>query len=152
MMSISQKARYALRAMLELTKRRGLESGPTSASEIASVQAIPPRFLELILNQLGSAGIVQSRRGAQGGYTLAHDPKQLTVLKVLELVEGDMSPVDCELCGGAKDCPLVDHCVFSDLWNEVNDSVRNIYQKTTFHDLLQREQQMRRGSVPDYSI
>jgi Rrf2 family protein len=152
MMAISQKARYALRAMLELTKRRAIESGPTSANEIASQQAIPPRFLELILNQLGSAGIVQSRRGAQGGYLLAEDPRTLTVRKVLELVEGDLAPVDCELCGGGKDCPLVDHCVFAELWNDVARNVKDLYEQTTFADLLRREQELRKGAVLDYNI
>lgn len=151
-MAISQKARYALRAMLELTKRRAIESGPTSANEIASQQAIPPRFLELILNQLGSAGIVQSRRGAQGGYLLAEDPRTLTVRKVLELVEGDLAPVDCELCGGGKDCPLVDHCVFAELWNDVARNVKDLYEQTTFADLLRREQELRKGAVLDYNI
>jgi Rrf2 family transcriptional regulator, cysteine metabolism repressor len=152
MMAVSQKARYALRAMLELTKRRARQNGPTSASEIASKQAIPPRFLELILNQLAGAGLIQSRRGAQGGYILAIAPEQLTVREVLELVEGDLAPVDCELCGGGKDCPLVNHCVFADLWNEAGQKIREVYNRATFADLLRREQELRRGNALDYAI
>jgi Rrf2 family protein len=152
MMAVSQKARYALRAMLELTKRRARQDGPTSANEIATQQAIPPRFLELILNQLASAGLVQSRRGAQGGYILAVAPEQLSVREVLELVEGDISPVDCQLCGGGKDCPLVNHCVFADLWNEAGERIREVYQRATFADLLRREQELRRGDALDYAI
>ena len=150
MMSVSQKSRYALRATFELARRYG--SGPTASSEIAAVQAIPPRFLELILNQLVNAGIAQSRRGAHGGYHLQMLPRELTVGRVLRLTEGEMTPVDCELCGGGKECPLKDHCVFESLWNRATSAVLEIYDGTTFQDLLDEDRRLRHGFVSNYSI
>lgn len=68
-MSVSQKCQYALRAVFELARRRGEK--PTSIREIAEAQAIPAKFLELILTQLRKGGLVESRRGIHGGYLLA---------------------------------------------------------------------------------
>ena len=77
MMQVSQKTRYALRAVFELAKRYG--QGPVRISDIAEKQAIPPRFLEGILNQLRQAGLLRSVRGARGGYELAEQPARLSV-------------------------------------------------------------------------
>ena len=76
-MFVSQKCQYTLRAMFELAKRRG--AGPVTVAEIAQAQAIPPRFLEVILQGLRTAGRVQSQRGTGGGYVLAGPPDTVTV-------------------------------------------------------------------------
>ncbi len=150
MMSVSQKSRYALRATFELAKRFG--QGPTSSSQIASIQSIPPRFLELILNQLVGGGVAQSRRGARGGYMLACAPRELTVGRLLRLTEGEVAPVDCEVCGGGADCPLGDHCVFAALWERAERAMLDVYDGTSFQDLIDQEQRMRQGYVANYSI
>ncbi|MFP4355739.1 MAG: RrF2 family transcriptional regulator [Phycisphaerae bacterium] len=149
MMGVSQKSRYALRATFELAKRHG--SGPIPSNEIAAKQAIPPRFLELILNQLVGGGIIQSRRGARGGYHLIGHPRDLTVGRLLRLTEGDVTPVDCELCGGGEDCPLAENCVFSELWNRAETAMLEVYDGTSFQDLVDQHRQKEAGYL-DYSI
>ncbi|MHC4807793.1 MAG: RrF2 family transcriptional regulator, partial [Planctomycetota bacterium] len=88
-MRISKKCRYALRAIFELALR---DSGqPVKIHEIAGAQNVPPRFLEVILNELRHAGFVDSRRGNGGGYMLARDAKDLTVGEVIEYIQGPIS-------------------------------------------------------------
>ncbi len=97
-MSVSQKCQYALRAVFELASRHG--DAPTSIREIAQAQAIPPKFLELILVQLRKAGFVESRRGAHGGYFLAVGPAALTVGEIIRFIDGPIAPVitDMPIC------------------------------------------------------
>ena len=90
---VSQKCQYALRAVFELAKRHG--RGPVRIGDVAKAQAIPPRFLEVILNQLKQAGFVESRRGNEGGYLLARAPERLTVGEIVRFVEGPIRPVTC---------------------------------------------------------
>jgi len=84
MATVSQKCQYALRAVLELSKRHG--NGPTSVAALARAQAIPQRFLELIIGELRQAGVVSSKRGARGGYVLLYEPAELTVSDIMRAV------------------------------------------------------------------
>ena len=143
MTKISQKCQYALRMIHELAKRRF--SGPIPVSSIADAQAIPPRFLELIVKELRHAGIVKSRRGAHGGYELLADPKTLTVGEIIRMFDGPITPVDCDGCGGSRRCPLKGQCVFAETWNLARDAAASIYDATTFEELLERE---RKASGP----
>ena len=88
-MAITQKSKYALRATLELAVRFG--QGPISIGEIAKAQAIPARFLEAILAQLKRAGLVESRRGNEGGYVLSRPPARISVGDVLRVVQGTLA-------------------------------------------------------------
>lgn len=85
-MHVSQKCQYTLRALFELAKRGG--STPTAAAEIAQAQAIPPRFLELILQGLRAEGMIASRRGNQGGYVLNAPPESISVGDIIRVVPG----------------------------------------------------------------
>ena len=150
MTRISQKCQYALRTLLELAKQQ--HAGPLSVSAIAAAQAIPPRFLELIVRDLRQAGLLKSRRGVQGGYTLAADPRKLTVGRIVRMFNGPLGPVDCEACGGRRTCPLKGNCVFVDMWNEVRNATAGVYDNTTFHDLLQRALAAAQDRAIHYSI
>lgn len=147
-MSVSQKCQYALRAVLELSQRRG--NGPVSATEIAQAQAIPLRFLELILGELKKGGFVESRRGAKGGYILRHSPGVLTVGEVMRLVDGSNSPVKCIDLDGEIDCPLQDRCAFGGMWQRARDAVSEIYDNTTFADLIAEQRAERRAAAESY--
>ena len=92
-MYVSQRCQYTLRALFELAKRQG--STPVTAAEIAESQAIPPRFLELILQGLRGKGIVDSRRGNQGGYVLTVAPESISVGDIIRTVDGWLAPVEC---------------------------------------------------------
>jgi len=150
-MLISQKCQYALRAVFELSKRYG--SGPTRISDIASAQAIPPRFLEVILSQLKQGGFVRSKRGNEGGYELAKDPGQVTVGEIIRFVEGPFGPVDCVM-GKKKDnkCPFYGDCVFLPMWERVAEAVSDVYDSSTFQTLVENEAERTQKYVPSYAI
>ena len=136
-MSVSQKCQYALRATFELARQR--DSGPTSAAAIAEAQALPPRFLELILVQLKQGGFVESRRGVRGGYLLAAAPAAVSVGQIIEFIDGSVAPVRCIGDGGESDCPLHGNCAFMGMWTRAHDAVSEIYDQTTFQDLIDAE-------------
>ncbi len=149
-MSVSQKCQYALRAVFELAKR--YEQGPAKISEIAAVQAIPIRFLEVILNQLKQGGFTDSRRGKEGGYFLIRHPQELTVGEVIRFVEGPLGPVECVNASPLEKCPLRGECVFYPMWDRVKIAVTEIYDSTTFQDLVEEERRKTETYVPQYSI
>ncbi len=151
MTSLSNKCQYAIRAIYELALRKG-DGSPTPVSEIAQVQKIPPRFLELILGQLKQAGFVESRRGVQGGYLLVSDPAHVTVGQIIREIEGSTVPVECIASDGDTPCPLGQDCPFQDLWRQAHQAVSDVYDSKSFADLIESHRRRRGGFAPDYSI
>mgnify|MGYP006305422953 CR=1 FL=1 len=151
MIQISQKSQYALRAVYELARRReaGGPDRPVTATDIADAQAVPPKFLELILAELARAGVIESRRGPRGGYRLVRDPAELAVGTVLELIEGPMHLVTCET-GEAAPCSMRGDCAFVELWNRAEAALAGVFDTTTFADLVKAEQE--KSDVPNFSI
>jgi Rrf2 family protein len=149
-MQVSQKAQYALRATFELARNAG--RGPIKAAAIARAQAIPLRFLEIILHELRRAGFVQSRRGCHGGYVLLQTPAALSVGEIISFVEGPTHLVDCGFDKGDGSCPLASSCVFKPLWEKVRQAVAGVYGSTTFQDLLDWEEKKDGKPEIHYSI
>ncbi len=149
-MPISQKTQYAVRAVFELAKRQG--RGATKISEIAEAQAIPQRFLENILNHLKGGGFVESVRGKEGGYLLARPAQELTVGKILKFVEGPLSPVECMVDGKKVPCSMYGHCAFRSLWKRAEKALEEVYDGTTFAELVVEEANDCRERGADYSI
>lgn len=137
MMNITCEKRYALRAVFELAKREG--SGPVKGADIAEAQAIPVRFLEVILSKLKRMGLVNSKRGYQGGYTLGRSPHEITVGSVFEPLEASPCKGGAGNCADRNECPFAEGCVFLPLWNKVRASVEEVYFRTTIQDLLDSE-------------
>lgn len=136
-MNITCEKRYALRAVFELAKREG--SGPVKGADIAEAQAIPVRFLEVILSKLKRIGIVNSKRGYQGGYTLGRSPHEITVGCVFEPLESSPCKGGTGACSDQDECPFSEGCVFLPLWDRVRASVEEVYRRTTIQDLLDSE-------------
>ena len=132
-----KKNQYALRAIFELAKH--MDQGPVKISDIATAQSIPLRFLEVILNQLKASGIVDSKRGFYGGYFLVKPPNQVSVGDVLRFLSRDLSPSDCIACVSKTSCPFDGRCAFSSMWIRVKQAAFNIYDETSFQDLIDRE-------------
>ncbi len=149
-MNISRKCQYGLRAIFELAKRQGL--GPTTVGQIAEVQAIPPRFLELILGQLRQGGFVESRRGIHGGYLLAVSPETLSIGQIIRFIDGPLAPVRCVAGNKKKDCPLYGGCAFLSTWRRAADAVAQVYDETTFEDLMNEERTASEKYVASYCI
>jgi Rrf2 family protein len=149
-MGLSQKCQYAVRAVLELSK--SYQKGAVPAAEVAANQAVPQRFLEVILNELKTTSLVDSRRGVQGGYYLTCDPKELTVGRVIRLVEGPLDPVRCTSDTDSTCCPLQGRCSLAELWEQAKEAVERVYDSTTFRDLVEREEARNRNNVLNYCI
>ena len=135
-----KKNQYALRAIFELAKHRG--KGPKKISEIAEIQAIPLRFLEVILSQLKGSGLVESKRGFYGGYYLTRSPDKISVGEVLRFMDKPASSNHCVACVSKTNCPFSGNCAFATMWNQVNDAIFEIYDGTTILDLLNNEKRI----------
>ena len=128
-MRLSLRGEYAVRALLVL----GLnyEQPVVRIQTISDQQNIPKRFLEQILNDLKSAGIVQSKRGVGGGYRLARRPEQITLASVVRHIEGALAPVSCvsekfyEKCS----CPDETHCGLRMLMLDVRNAITSILDR-----------------------
>jgi len=144
---VSQKCRYALRAIFELAFRDTTE--PVKIHEIASAQSIPPRFLEVILSELRHGGFVESRRGYDGGYILSRTAHSLTVGEIIRFLYGG-SYISYKDKKGRFD--LMGDYAFSEMWKNVSNAISDIYDNTTFADLIEKELVKRQSYVPNYSI
>jgi Rrf2 family protein len=137
-MIVNQKYQYALRAIYELAKHIG--KGPIKISNIAKAQAIPLRFLEVILNQLKHSGLVNSKRGYYGGYFLIKNPEDITVGEIFRHMGQQFEPVACISCSAKKNCPFEGHCAFFPMWDRVHRAIFNVFDTTTIQGLLESKQ------------
>ncbi len=149
-MFIPRKTQYALRAVFELAKRAG--QGPVKIAIVAKRQDIPVRFLEVILGQLKQAGFIDSKRGNGGGYYIVREPQGLTVGEVIVHVQGPVRPVGCSAEDSDQHCALYGDCVFLPMWEKVRKAIAEIYDNTTFQDLMDAERQKLDSQVPQYTI
>ncbi|MEX2303112.1 MAG: Rrf2 family transcriptional regulator [Bryobacterales bacterium] len=144
-MEISVKSEYALRAVFDLASREGPQ--PTKIAEIAGRQAIPQKFLELILSQLKQGGFLASRRGAEGGYFLAKPAETITVGEILRHIDGPISPARRQLREGLPpDSP------FPEFWGEVEEALAGVLDRTTFADLVSRWRENSTRQVANWQI
>ena len=121
-MKLSTKGRYGLRAVLDLAVHS--EEEAVSLSSIEERQSISISYLEQLIAKLRKAGIVESKRGAQGGYSLAKPAEEISVGDILRALEGDLHPVDCaEIYGGTATCSSSDLCVTKYVWKRISDSI-----------------------------
>ena len=135
-MQITRQADYALRAMLYLAR---LDSSVRAAtSQIASEQQIPPSFLAKIISQLSIAGLINTSRGARGGVTLARDAEEITLLDVVEAIDGPISLNVCSHSAGA--CPFGEDCPIQPIWSETQTDLVNKLKSTNFGQLVKNPQ------------
>jgi Rrf2 family protein len=147
---LSQKCQYAIRSVFELAVQYG--RGPVKISCIAEAQAIPPRFLEVILNQLRRAGFVQSKRGPEGGYILARQPDRISVGEIVEFMEGPLFPVACMNDQSTDECSLHGKCVFIGMWERAAQALSDVYDQTSFQNLVDEDEKMQKAETVSYSI
>ena len=140
MLKFPLRTEYALRALMELAGRRA--DGPIPAREIAARQRIPVRFLEHQLAALHKASIVDSQRGAHGGYVLARAPDAIRVSDVIEVIEGPIAPMYCLDPHEDEECSDSHQCGLQELWVRVEDAVSSVFAATTVADLVERHRQL----------
>lgn len=149
-MWVTQKCQYALRALFELAKRQG--DGAVRSADIATNQAIPKRFLEVILHQLRQGGFVDSQRGKEGGFFLSRSAETITVGEIIRFIDGPINPVDCQLDKPHFSCTLKGSCVFMSLWDEAREALARVYDTKTLQELVDREQDMLGAQTSQYCI
>lgn len=135
MMRLSTKGRYAARFMLELALN--YTKGNTLLKDIANRQGISEGYLEHIVPPLKAAGLVNSVRGAGGGYTLAKPPSKINLKDIVLLMEGSLSPV--ESVANTKARKRGPYCVTQDVWRELGEKISGTLESITLKDLAQRQ-------------
>jgi len=133
-MRISTRGKYGVRAMFDLAMHSG--QGPISLKTIAERQGISEHYLEQLMGTLRKAGLVNSVRGAQGGYEINQCPADIKVGDIIRVLEGPIAPVECvEEETGGHVCDRVDQCVTHILWERLRDSMVEVLDSTTLQDL-----------------
>jgi Rrf2 family protein len=131
-MQITRQADYALRAMIYLTQIEPNQRAATS--QIAEEQHIPPSFLAKIISQLSIAGLIHTSRGARGGVSLAHSPEEISILEVVEAIDGPIALNECTQDPSA--CPFGEDCPLRSLWCETQDKLVERLRTTSFAQFL----------------
>lgn len=135
---LGRKGDYAVRAVLFLARRD--VAGLRKAREITEEMGVPASYLPAILAQLVGAGLVTSTAGREGGYALARAPEEVTLLEVLEAVEGPVSVSECVLRGGP--CSWEHECAVHRFWAAAQDAFRDELATTTFADIAARDAEL----------
>ncbi|MGD2252236.1 MAG: Rrf2 family transcriptional regulator [Anaerolineales bacterium] len=137
-MQITRQADYAVRAVLYLA---GLSNGGRApTSQIAHEKHIPPSFLAKIVSQLSVAGVVQTSRGARGGVSLARPPSNISLLEVVEAIDGPIAVNECVPDPSA--CIFGDKCPVHHVWSQVQSGLVDRLSATDFGYLAKQEQAM----------
>ena len=147
-MRLSTKARYALRAMVELAMREG--NGPQQLREIARAQKLSPKYLDQLTILLRRAGLLISARGPSGGYTLARPAREITALEIVTAVEGPLELLDC--VGNEAACARTPTCVTRDLWARAGQALRSTLASTTLADLRDEQRAANERVTVSYEI
>jgi Rrf2 family cysteine metabolism transcriptional repressor len=134
-MKISQKGLYALKAMTMLARR--FNDGAIRIRDIAHEEELPEKFLELILLELKNARLVESVRGAKGGYRLRRPPSQITLAEIIRLIDGALAPFgDAEQLRGLIETETNDRALYQ-VFLDVRDAAARILENTTLADLIE---------------
>lgn len=143
---LSMKAKYGLRAVLSLAREYG--RGPMLIADMAEREGIPRKFLELILLELKNKGILHSKKGKGGGYSLGRKPEDVRLGEVIRLLDGPLAPLPCVSQTAYKPCPdCVDEttCEIRMVMKEVRDAIAEILDGTSLSDVLRRSEEMERA-------
>ena len=136
MLKLSTKGRYGSRLMLNLARHHALGEKSVILRNISTEEDISIRYLEQIIIPLKIHKLVSSTRGAGGGYALAMDPSKIKLLDIIEILEGDISLVDCvddeDCCERRKDCPTFY------LWEEASKILKDYFGSITLQQLLEK--------------
>ena len=136
MITISSKSRYAVQALAELMRQGAMPGGaPVPIAELARQRSIPLQFLEQLFATLRRAGLLQSQRGVKGGYSFQRDPGDITVLEIVQLLDGEFD-AEAAAAGGANE-----------VWTRAVTSLRDVLTGTTIADVVAREDQAAGASM-----
>lgn len=127
---ITKKTEYAIRALWELHQADGVQ---TTAGTIAQRQGIPPKYLPQIISELSRVGLVVSSRGFGGGLRLSRPAEEITVLEVIEAIQGKLNLFECVV--GETDCQHHHSCSLRTLYCEAQRAMEDVFQRARLSDL-----------------
>ncbi len=134
-MKLSARGEYGMRVMVELAASYGC--GPVSLAQIARTEDISLSYLEQLIAVLRKSGLVESIRGAKGGYVLARAPDRIRVGEVVRALEGPIEPVSCVAQGGnAAACERQSRCIARAMWERLRDNIAETLDSVTLDDLV----------------
>lgn len=138
-MKLSTKGRYGLKAMFQLAISQG--HGPVPLKQIAEKQNLSENYLEQLFSTLRKDGLLNSVRGAQGGYLLSRPPEEITVGNILRSLEGELSPSDC-IIDGLSECERETMCVTKNVWIKIKDSIDEVVDSITLKDMIEENREL----------
>ena len=152
---ISKKTKYALKALMYLASEAG--DSPVLIADLATAENIPRKFLEFILLSLRKGGILQSKIGKGGGYSLAAPPAAISLGAIIRILEGDMAPVQCLSTSSYSRCEECDDeqtCGIRLVMSDVDQALSRVLDRLTLADMLDRRATARalRENVVDFAI
>jgi Rrf2 family cysteine metabolism transcriptional repressor len=136
-MKISKKGEYALRAMIHLSQN--YERGPVQIHEISVIEKIPEKFLEQILLELKKSGLLQSRRGVSGGYSLIKSPAEINLAQVIRVIDGPLAPLGCVSEWAHIGCADENSCKLKSVMLNVRNAIARILESITFDEICKSE-------------
>jgi Rrf2 family protein len=139
MRTISKKTQYGLKAMQALGRR--YREGPALIGTLAREESIPVKFLEVILLDLKSHGLLESKVGRKGGYLLSRPPSTITIGSIIRIMEGPLAPLPCASETAYRpcdECVDVENCGTRIIMREVRDAISEVLDRTTLAELLSR--------------
>ena len=153
MRTISKRTQYGLKAMLALGTRYG--EGPVLIATLAKEEGIPIKFLEVILLDLKSGGVLDSKKGPRGGYQLNRPPSTITVGSLIRMMEGPLAPLPCAsetAFRPCEECQDWETCGIRIVMRQVRDAVANVLDRTSLADLIQQTAAAREKAKPEALI
>lgn len=149
-MKLSTKGRYGLQAMVDLgvySKEKHI-----SLKSIAERLSMSENYLEQLIALLKKKGLVVSVRGAQGGYALAKDPKDITIGEILRALEGSLAPTECTCEGNTVHCKMDGKCVTRSVWEKIKESIDKVVDNITLDQLMNDYEKINENAAELYYI
>ena len=144
MRTLSKKTQYGMKAMLALGRR--YREGPVMIGTLAREESIPVKFLEVILLDLKTRGLLSSKLGRKGGYQLSRPPSTITIGSIIRIMEGPLAPLPCAsetAYQPCEECPDVESCGTRIIMRRVRDAISDVLDRTSLADLIQSVEQSR---------
>ena len=142
-MWVSTRSQYGMRALVEVALGG---DRPTSLKVVSERQGLSQQYLEQIFSVLRRGELVESVRGAHGGYRVTRSPREIHALEVVELLEGSLAPVRC--IEDAEACEHSGHCSTEGLWRQVDAAVRTVLANTSLADLMAEQRLLQLEPLP----
>ena len=140
----SKKTQYGMKAMVALGRR--YREGPVMIGTLAREESIPVKFLEVILLDLKTRGLLSSKLGRKGGYQLSRPPSTITIGSIIRIMEGPLAPLPCAsetAYQPCEECPDVESCGTRIIMRRVRDAISDVLDRTSLADLIQSVEQSR---------